>query len=77
MTNPTSPRLALILVDLDVPDDAGEAVGAVLDRVAQTARFMAAAGGVSVGEARAIVVPGMTAETFRAALASLHTPETG
>lgn len=74
-TKPTAPRrtrLALLAIDLDVPDGADAEVAAVLARVAQVFRHgVEGREGVAVGDVRSAIVPDVTADEFVAAMASL------
>ena len=60
----TKRRLALVLVDLDVPDGAEAATEGVLRRIEQLVRFGVEPGGVVVGEARGALVAGLSVEGF-------------
>jgi len=57
-------KLALVLLDLDVPAGAEASTEAIVLRVAQLVRFGVEPGGVSVGEARGMVVDDATVQTF-------------
>jgi hypothetical protein len=72
-TTPDAPRLALLALDLTGGD--AEAVEALLTRLAQVTRYAVEPGGVTVGAARHLIVEGMTASEFFAALASLKAPD--
>jgi hypothetical protein len=70
-TPDTAPRLALLALDLTGGD--AEAVEALLTRLAQVTRYAVEPGGVAVGAVRHLIVPGLTAGDFFAAMASLGT----
>lgn len=73
MTTPTT----LVLIALDVAGDPA-AVEALAARVAQVTRHRLHADvGATVGEARHLLVEGVTADDYLAAMASLKAPDVG
>jgi hypothetical protein len=57
-------KLALVLLDLDVPAGAEASTEAIVLRVAQLVRFGVEPGGVSVGEAHSMLLDDATVQTF-------------